>query len=831
MRWLALIGMALAGTLVVEPHVAPGRDVRTAGTMQSGVDAHVAGDDAQAIAHLEAWLASESGPWGRERAAGRFLLGTLYLERGDPSLASEQFTKVRAGKGPLEAHASWFEAVADHERGRHKVAAGECKTYRTKWPDGPHADSCLILMGDAYTAAGLRSPAVAAYQQYLDDNPGTPREEEIRIGMALAEANASPARGARALQSLTLDHDYLCTADWAQDELDRILEVHQLDEPDLDPVLADQKRAMSARDGGFDGPAWAAYQAILSENAENEAVQTWGKATWERFCWRTHQYDALGDAFAAQYNHPKTGGSAEDAWFAFRAYFRGGDFQESAKWGEIGLAKHGSHKRWRRSRDVVAHSQQLAGHYDIARDHWDILARTGGSLGRGSEWFAAFSAYRHGDHEDAVKRLDPIVAAGDERELQALYYRGKSKGKLGDTEGARADYRVLLDHHPNSWYSLLLKSKWRKMLDPNARTGIWVEQPAPDDPAVPTRLEPGPVPVVTFGAGDVPPTESFDWTGGAEVPVAPETRIGAASPGASPLPETYVEGRWYVPERQAETFRRFSQKYDRIWPFLPAAEDLASVGLYEIAGEYLADCYDEYQFASGRRTERQKLVRSVAIPKTEWREIFLFVQDHHHVARFTLGLAPSAPDADEWTKAMRLAYPAAHAEHVQTAAREVDLDPLLALGLMRRESLYRSRALSHAGAVGVMQIMPLTGSRVAWLMGDTRYTPAKLEDPATNIRYGTFYLSQLEERFDGCWPQAVAAYNGGPVHVSSWSRSWKGRIDVDDWVEQIPLKETRTYVKGVSENYAVYVKLYAPEDSVVHVPMDLGEDDSEVINF
>ncbi len=56
MRWLALIGMALAGTLVVEPHVAPGRDVRTAGTMQSGVDAHVAGDDAQAIAHHMATL-------------------------------------------------------------------------------------------------------------------------------------------------------------------------------------------------------------------------------------------------------------------------------------------------------------------------------------------------------------------------------------------------------------------------------------------------------------------------------------------------------------------------------------------------------------------------------------------------------------------------------------------------------------------------------------------------------------------------------------------------------------------------------------------------------
>ena len=751
------------------------------------------------------------------------------MEEGNHNLASEQFTRVRAAGGPLAVYAAFYEAQEDHRRGRHRVAASECKTYRATWPEGPHADACLILMGDAYVAAGLRAPALGAYQAFLDENPGTPREEEIALGMALAEANVNPGKGARGLKQLTLEHDFLCTASAAQTELDALLDLHDLSEPEVDALLAAQLLAMSQRDGGFGPQAWEAYQDILATWPED--ASEWGTGTWERFCWRTHRYGDLGDAFAGQYEKTKDG---EDAWFAFRAYFRGGDFVQSAKWGEVGMAKHSSHRRWRRSRDVVAHSQQLAGNYPRAREHWDILARTGGSLGRGAEWFAAFSAYRAGEYEDALTRLDAVVAAGDERELQGLYYRGKTKSKLGDREGAQKDWRLILDGHSSSWYGLLLRSKWRKLPDPAARDGGWSDVPSPPEPSSSPSPSLARVPLVDLGEpGGAPPPREFSWASSSrEDTEAPTTLVAGGPLGALELIDPYEAGRWYDPARQEEAFRDFARTYESIWPHLPAAYDLAGVGLYEIAGEYVADCYDEYQWAAGKRTERQRLVRTVAIPKSKWREIFLYVQDHHHVARFSMGLAPAAPTPEEWTKAMRLAHPAAHRATVTAWSREHDLDPLLALGLMRRESLYRSTALSHAGAVGVMQIMPLTGSRVAWMLGEPRYTPADLEDPSINIRYGTFYLSKLRERFDGNWPQAVAAYNGGPVHVSSWSRSWQGRIDTDDWVEQIPLKETRTYVKGVAENYAVYVRLYGPADAVVHVPFDLSDDDDPgVIDF
>ena len=129
---------------------------------------------------------------------------------------------------------------------------------------------------------------------------------------------------------------------------------------------------------------------------------------------------------------------------------------------------------------------------------------------------------------------------------------------------------------------------------------------------------------------------------------------------------------------------------------------------------------------------------------------------------------------------------------------------------MRQESVYRQWALSPVGAIGLMQVMPRTGARVAALMGDPHYSPEQLEDPSTNVRYGVWYPSRLLDRFGGAFPLAVASYNGGPHNVSSWLRPWGANIRVDDYVEQIPYPETRDYVKKVTGYYVTYLALYGP---------------------
>jgi soluble lytic murein transglycosylase len=178
-----------------------------------------------------------------------------------------------------------------------------------------------------------------------------------------------------------------------------------------------------------------------------------------------------------------------------------------------------------------------------------------------------------------------------------------------------------------------------------------------------------------------------------------------------------------------------------------------------------------------------------------------------------------------------MTYPTAEADALWRHGQRYDVDPLLALGLMRQESVYRQWALSPTGAIGLMQVMPRTGARIAARMGDPTYSPDVLEDPSTNVRYGVWYISQLLDRFDGAWPLAVASYNGGPHNVSAWLRPWGDKIRVDDFVEQIPYPETRDYVKKVTGWYMAYVALYgAPEDHV-RIPMAVTGDDPSVVNF
>ncbi|MCB9758927.1 MAG: transglycosylase SLT domain-containing protein [Alphaproteobacteria bacterium] len=830
-----------AGTVLpAPPPVPPGGLVHAPPpSMERGVAAWIAGDERLAVIELEGWLSTREGPWGRSRAAGQFLLGWIHLHEGHFNLASARFTSVRVGAGPLAPYAAWYEALADHKRGRHAVAARECEAYRKQWPEGPHAEECLVLMGDAWVAAGLRQPAIDAYTAYLEANPGTPREEELRLGIVLAEANANPERGARLLAELALSHDYHCNGVAAQQLLDELI-ASGVEAPQIDPVLAEELRALTLRECGFTDEAWDSFQHLAADHADDPGVTDWVERNRDRFAWRTHQYQALGDAFAAAWREDH---NPESAWYAFRAYFRGGLWTRAADWGELGLEEYGNDHRFRGARDQVAHANQLAGRYARAVEHWDLLANDRTSLGRSARWFAAWATSRTDNLADAKKRLTEVMAAGGEDALAATYYRGKVRLALGDEAGARSDWRSILDGAPESWYALLLRSRWRALPDdPDPallHQGRWWGAPQVQDPSPPPDPGFGTPPVADPRVQRIvePLPPEIDWArlAWSPNPLTPGETSGALPVAPLPTPgpdEGYVAGRFYDPVAAEKTFRAFAEEHADLWPTLPALFDLATVGVYEITGPAVADLYEEWYAARRQRTPREvALRRQVQLSKAEWRQIFLYARDHHHAARFSMGLERLSADPDEARAAMRLAFPTPERAAMDRWGREYDLDPLLAYGLMRQESLYRHTALSHAGAVGLMQIMPLTGSKVAALLDEPDYSPAALELPEVNVRYGSYYLSRLLTRFEGGWPLAVASYNAGPVNVSSWYQAWKGRITTDDFVEQIPLKETRNYVKRVAEFYGVYVALYGPPDAVVHVPSRPGEDRREVIDF
>jgi soluble lytic murein transglycosylase len=133
------------------------------------------------------------------------------------------------------------------------------------------------------------------------------------------------------------------------------------------------------------------------------------------------------------------------------------------------------------------------------------------------------------------------------------------------------------------------------------------------------------------------------------------------------------------------------------------------------------------------------------------------------------------------------------------------VDPDLLRAVVRKESGFRPGARSAAGALGLTQLLPATAARLAALAGSGVDPTPGLADPEANVALGAHYLGLLQDRFGG-EAAALAAYNAGPGPAAGWARARAG-LPLDEWVEAIPYKETRGYVKAVLADREVYRRL------------------------
>jgi len=128
--------------------------------------------------------------------------------------------------------------------------------------------------------------------------------------------------------------------------------------------------------------------------------------------------------------------------------------------------------------------------------------------------------------------------------------------------------------------------------------------------------------------------------------------------------------------------------------------------------------------------------------------------------------------------------------------------------IARQESQFSQNALSRTGASGLMQLMPATAAEQARRLGLPVSAAALHEDPAYNLALGNAYFGRLLASYHGCYPLAVAAYNAGPGNVNRWLASRgdprQGGLDWVEWIERIPVSETRGYVAHVLENAVTY---------------------------
>jgi soluble lytic murein transglycosylase len=153
---------------------------------------------------------------------------------------------------------------------------------------------------------------------------------------------------------------------------------------------------------------------------------------------------------------------------------------------------------------------------------------------------------------------------------------------------------------------------------------------------------------------------------------------------------------------------------------------------------------------------------------------------------------------------IRIRYPLHYDSIVRGHARNYRLDPALLAGVIYAESKFDANARSSSGAIGLMQLLPDTAKGIALHTGGSRFRVSDLDDPEINVRYGSWYLRHLLDKY-GDERTALAAYNAGQDNVDRWRAEGKG----------IAFGETRHYVKRVEHLKTLYRRgyrsqLYAP---------------------
>jgi soluble lytic murein transglycosylase len=127
--------------------------------------------------------------------------------------------------------------------------------------------------------------------------------------------------------------------------------------------------------------------------------------------------------------------------------------------------------------------------------------------------------------------------------------------------------------------------------------------------------------------------------------------------------------------------------------------------------------------------------------------------------------------------------------------------------IIRQESAFKADIVSHAGAIGLMQVMPPTGAQLARAHGPDGFSRESLTRPEVNLHLGAAFFVDMSRRYDHQLPLVLSAYNAGPTRATRWRR-YPEAVDPLRFTERIPFTETRGYVKSVRRNLGLYRALY-----------------------
>ena len=170
----------------------------------------------------------------------------------------------------------------------------------------------------------------------------------------------------------------------------------------------------------------------------------------------------------------------------------------------------------------------------------------------------------------------------------------------------------------------------------------------------------------------------------------------------------------------------------------------------------------------------------------------------------------------------RLLYPLYYTDLLQKHTTKYEIDPFFVAAMIREESRYNAEIVSYAGAIGLMQIMPATGQHIANRLKMPKFSKNMLYQPDLNVQMGTWYMKSLMDQFDNNHALVAGAYNGGPGRMRRWIKA-KQIPDLDEFIEDIGIDQTRRHIKKVIDSYIIYQQLYsnpAPVSTNLPPPTD-----------
>lgn len=179
--------------------------------------------------------------------------------------------------------------------------------------------------------------------------------------------------------------------------------------------------------------------------------------------------------------------------------------------------------------------------------------------------------------------------------------------------------------------------------------------------------------------------------------------------------------------------------------------------------------------------------------------LYAEAENWHHSIKTSRALGFPAAD--------RLHFPKGFGDQVSFFAGKYGLDEFLVYSLIREESRFDEKAVSVANAKGLMQLMPSTARETARKIPTRLLETDQLFSPPLNINLGSYYLKMLLDKFGGNVVVSLAGYNGGPTNAEKWLAE-RGTLPLDEFVEEIPFKQSRNYVKKVMRSYGAYEAIY-----------------------